>query len=36
MMYGYHGNIFSDGNGIFYYLGLYGFNILMADQRAQN
>lgn len=36
MMHGYHGNIFRDGNGIFYYSGLYGFNILMADQRAQN
>lgn len=36
MMHGYHGNIFRDGNGIFYYSGLHGFNILMADQRAQN
>ena len=36
MMHGYHGNIFRDGNGIFYYSGLYDFNILMADQRAQN
>ncbi len=36
MMHGYHGNIFRDGNGIFYYSGLYEFNILMADQRAQN
>ncbi len=36
MMHGYHGNIFRDGNGIFYYSGLHDFNILMADQRAQN
>ena len=34
MMHGYKGNIYRDGNGIFYYSGKYDFNILMVHQRA--
>lgn len=33
-MHGYKGNFFRDGNGIFIYSKKYGFNVLLAHQRA--
>lgn len=33
-MHGYKGNFFRDGNGIFTYSRKYGFNVLLAHQRA--
>ena len=33
-MHGYHGNFYRDGNGIYSYSKKYGYNILLAHQRA--